>query len=244
MRSRRPLIAVTTAETLPGPVTSRNPVMRLAAPLNYLRAISDAGGVAAVCFPHQQDAEQLARAFDGLLVVGGPDINPAVYGQTAHPEAKPVAVEQDDFEIAMIRAFAERERPVLGVCRGLQLLNVAYGGTLHQHLPDLGGSVTHRASETEFAAEHGLEFDEDSRIAALVRAARADIGGVTINSFHHQAADKLGGGLRVAARAADGIVEAVEHPDHPFLVGVQWHPESMQERAEQRALFTGLLAAA
>jgi putative glutamine amidotransferase len=237
--TRRPLIAITTAEIVSAPAAAHSPIDRLAVPFTYLQAVSAAGGVPVTCFPHQADAEHLARELDGLILIGGPDVNATLYGQDPHPATASGLLEQDLFELEMLAAFTARERPVLGVCRGLQLMNVWRGGTLHQHLPDLGSRVAHRANETEYAREHGVEFDTGTRIARLVGAAT-----VSSNSFHHQAADHLGAGLRASAKAPDGVIEAVEDPDLPFFVGVQWHPESLQDRAEQRALFDGLIAAA
>ena len=234
--SRRPLIAVTTAEFIPADARGR--VDRLAVPRTYLRAISAAGGIPLTCWTAPEDAEQVAGTVDGLLVCGGPDVNASMYGSLAHPSmtapAEPVA---DAFEAALLSACERRGLPILAICRGMQLLNVCRGGTLHQHIPDLPGANTH-SSPPGAAFEHPLDLDVGTRLSALVGAAA-----MTANTYHHQAVNALGHGLRVTATASDGIVEAIEDVAHPFLVGVQWHPEALQHRPEHRRLVDAFVSA-
>ena len=172
---------------------------------------------------------------DGLCLAGGPDLDPAGYGALErHPLLQPTDPVVDARRArAGGRAPSGAGCPVLGICRGAQALNVLRGGTLHQHV---GG---HLQDAPAPAPSHAVAVAAGSRLAALTGA-----GGSSVNSFHHQAVDRLGGGLRVAARAPDGTVEAIEDPHGPFLVGVQWHVEAMIARPEQLALFAGLVAAA
>ena len=177
-------------------------------------------------------ALELLGRLDGLLLSGGPDLDPEMYGaRERHAELGPTEPELDEFELVLVRHALALGLPILAICRGVQALNVACGGTLHQHLPG------HRQEEAATRPVHTVEVVPGSRLARIT-------GGETlhVNSFHHQAVDRVGEGLRVIARAADGTVEGVEGAG--FTVGVQWHAETLTAAAEQRALFTGLVAAA
>ena len=166
---------------------------------------------------------------------GGPDLDPAVYGQEPHPQLGPdVDLVADEYEQALLRGATERDLPLLGICRGLQALNVSRGGTLHQHIPE----GTCRRT-TPFAPAHDVSVERGSLLHWL-----ADSDGLAVNSFHHQAADRVGAGLEVAARAPDGTVEALWDPAARFTLGVQWHAELMTHRAEQASLLSGLVHAA
>ena len=179
-------------------------------------------------------ADGVAAALDALVLVGGGDIDPASYGQAAHPATAGVDVARDGWERALLAAALERHQPVLAICRGLQLLNVHLGGTLLQHLPDSGSSTSHQPApgcftEVKVAAEPG------SRVAAALGRS------FTVACSHHQSVDRLGRGLAVTARwLGDNVVEAVELPDVPFTVGVQWHPEETGDAT----LFDAVVAAA
>ena len=219
----RPLIGVTTSELRPsGMATLRrqgepdHPEMALG--MTYLQAIERAGAVPVVLPPCVSDLEALLARLDGVCLSGGPDLDPEAYGaRERHAELGPTEPSLDAFELALARAALERGMPLLGICRGSQALNVACGGTLHQHLPG------HRQSEPGSHTTHEVEVLPDTRLAGLIGP-----GPYAVNSFHHQAVDELGQGLRIAARAADGTVEAIEGAGG-FALGVQWHAETLAD---------------
>ncbi len=214
---------------------------RLSLRLTYTQAIQEAGGIAVVVPAHGyvDDTAALLDRLDGLLFSGGPDLDPGVYGHVPHPLLGPdVDRVSDEYELAMLAGAAERDLPMLAICRGMQALNVSRGGTLHQHLPDLT-ALDHSQSERPFAPTHSVSVAPGS---LLHRLADADVLGV--NSYHHQAVDRLGAGLSVCASAPDGTVEAVWDPAARFCLGVQWHPEVLTHRADHAPLFESLVAAA
>ena len=166
---------------------------------------------------------------DGLLLIGGTDVNPKLYGADAKPETQSPDDERDAFELELLDQASRRELPVFAICRGMQLLNVHAGGTLHQHL----ASPRHNPTE-ESSFAHEVQIEPASLLASISGQAS-----LPVNSYHHQAADEVGRGLRVSARdAEDGTVEALEHADGEFILGVQWHPEDLVfELPEQLRLF-------
>src|SRR6185312_8118290 len=181
----------------------------------------------------------LLERVDGICLSGGPDVHPDAYGAAPHAELGPTEPRLDAFELALARAADERDMPILAICRGMQVLNVARGGTLHQHLPDVvGETVTHRQPGQPGSPTHGVALDPDSRLAAIVGHRH-----VQVNSFHHQAVDALGERLSITARAEDGTIEGVEAMDRSFVVGVQWHAECLVGYDEQAALFSALVDA-
>jgi putative glutamine amidotransferase len=192
-------------------------------PLTYLRAIARAGARPLLLASTPADVEDpgpLLELLDGLLVTGGSDVDPAAYGEPPHAETDASSAERDAFELALVRAAGERDLPCLGVCRGMQVVNVAYGGVLEQHLPDRLADDIHRGPAGEFA-EHTVDVEPDSRAAIAVGATR-----VTVKSYHHQGVACVGDGLRVTAWAeSDRTVEAIEDGDLRFMLGVLWHPE-------------------
>ena len=230
----RPLIGVTTSELRPsGLATLRrqgepdHPEMALG--MTYLQRVERAGAVPVVLPPCVSDLEALMARLDGVCLSGGPDLDPQAYGaRERHAELGPTEPSLDAFELDLARAALERGMPLLGICRGSQALNVACGGTLHQHLSG------HRQVEPGCQATHEVEVLEGTRLAGLIGA-----GAHAVNSFHHQAVDELGRGLRVAARAADGTVEAIEARSGGFAVGVQWHAETLTDAR----LFEALVSA-
>lgn len=241
----RPLIAVTTSEMRDPPEhltkdQADPPRREMALGLRYLEAIESTGGVPVVAPPMGLvAAEALLDAVDGLCLSGGPDIHPSAYGQEPNPELGPTERELDAFELALVRAADARNLPVLAVCRGMQLVNVARGGTLIQHLPDVvGEEVEHRQRERAENLTHELRVDQRSLLADILGWRHG-----AVNSFHHQAVDELGYGLTATAWAADGTVEAVEAPERPFLVGVQWHAECLIGWPEHVRLFQAFVAA-
>jgi len=241
----RPLIGVTTSEMRPSGLSTlrqqgepAHPEMALG--MTYLQAIERAGAVPVVLPPCVSDLEALISRLDGVCLSGGPDLDPEAYGvRERHEELGPTEPALDRFELALARAADRRGTPLLAICRGAQLLNVARGGTLIQHLPDaVGCEIEHRQREPADALGHAVEIEPGSRLAELLGWTEG-----RVNSFHHQAVDRLGRGLRVSARAPDGTVEAFEAPDRPFLVAVQWHAEYLVGRPEHARLFDAFVAA-
>jgi putative glutamine amidotransferase len=233
----RPLIGVTTSElrassagTLRRHGDPPHPEMALG--MTYLRAIEAAGGMPVV-LPPLGDAAALLERLDGVCLSGGPDLDPDAYGAAErHVQLGPTEPDLDAFELALARAADERGIPLLGICRGAQTLNVARGGTLHQHV---GG---HRQAAPATATTDSVRVEKGTRLAGVVGARP-----LRVNSFHHQAVDVLGSGLRAVAHAADGTVEAIEAPGPGFLLGVQWHAEGLIAAPRHRALFEALVAA-
>jgi putative glutamine amidotransferase len=199
-------------------------------PYDYVRAVERAGGRAVLVPPDDDGNEELLDALDGLIFSGGNDLAPESYGAEADPATTGTNPARDSGELALLTAALERDLPLLAICRGAEVLNVARGGDLVQHLPDVVGHESHRAVVGEFS-EHTVRVDPASRIESAPGA---------VKSHHHQGLGRLGDGLREIAWADDGIVEAVEDPEKPFLVGVLWHPEA----GEDQRLFDQLVAAA
>jgi putative glutamine amidotransferase len=191
-------------------------------PLAYVRAVEHAGGRALLVPPSDDGAAETIEALDGLLLSGGSDLDPSLYSAEAHVQTVGVRPERDSSELALLKAALERDLPVLAVCRGSQVLNVALGGDLVQHLPDVVGSDRHKEQAGVFS-EHDVELRRGTRLEALL-GERAPV-----KSHHHQGFGRLGSGLREAARADDGTIEAVEHPDRRFAIGVLWHPEEGED---------------
>jgi len=192
-------------------------------PLTYVRAVARAGGRPLLLAPTPADLAdpgELLDLLDGVLVTGGADLAAETYGAAPHPATEPTSADRDAFELLLVRHAATRDLPCLGVCRGMQVVNVAYGGGLEQHLPDRLAEDIHRGAEGEFS-DHQVEV-EPGTLAALA-AGGTHVG---VKSYHHQGIARLGEGLRVTGRAAgDGTVEAIEDGGRRFMLGVQWHPE-------------------
>jgi putative glutamine amidotransferase len=242
--SRPPLIGVSTSEVrragdhsvVPQGEPSRR---ELALGERYLDSVRSAGGLPVILTPvHGSAIDPLLERLDAVCLSGGPDLHPSAYGAEAHDELGPTEPELDLFELALARRAVRRGKPVLGICRGAQVLNVALGGTLHQHLPDLSEQIEHRQQVAGRQVTHEVKLAPDSRLAKLV--GRTELG---VNSFHHQAPATLGPGLREVGTAEDGIVEAIEGTGKGFVCGVQWHAECLVERPEHFALFEGLVQA-
>jgi len=217
------------------------PRHEMALGLTYLQAIEAAGGLPMVMPPLDlRSVEPLLDRLSGICLSGGPDLDPAAYHQRRHPQLGPVEPDLDLFELELARRADARGLPILAVCRGAQALNVARGGTLHQHLPDRPGvTLDHRQTKPGTAVTHGVTIAAGSKVARTMKRRRA-----RVNSFHHQAVNRLGTGLRAVAWSSDGVIEGIEAPARGFLLGVQWHAECLTERPEHAALFAGLVAAA
>ena len=231
---RRPIIGLTTY--LEQAQTGVWDVPAAFLPKVYFEAVTKAGGIAVLLPPQPVDAQiasSVLDGLDGLIITGGKDVDPARYGQPAHPETDEPRRDRDAWEDALLTAAIERELPFLGICRGAQMLNVALGGTLHQHLPEIVGSTRYGLGHGEFAQNEVTVGG--SKLASLI--------GETVvgKSYHHQAIDRVAEGLVVTARSDDGTIQAVELPSVPFGVAVQWHPE---QDAEDIRLFAGLVDAA
>jgi putative glutamine amidotransferase len=205
---------------------------------SYVEAVQHTGALVLMLPPDKllvEDPGEALDLLDGLLLAGGADIDPTSYGQTAHPQTVDTVPERDRFEIALVRSAIERDLPVLGICRGMQLINVAYGGTLLQHLPERFGHHEHlRVPGTFDGADHDVDLIEGT----LAARAAGETHHAT-KSHHHQGVDRLGEGLRISGCSSmDGLPEAIEMPDRRFVLGVQWHPE-----ADQASRVVGALVA-
>jgi putative glutamine amidotransferase len=199
-------------------------------PGDYVHAVERAGGRPLLVPPSDAGVEETLDAVDGLIFSGGSDLEPELYGQDPHPETYGVVPERDRAELALLTAALERDLPVLAICRGSQVLNVALGGDLVQHLPDLVGHEQHKHTPGVFA-DHDVDVENGTRLAALL-GDRAPV-----KSHHHQGFGRLGDGLRASAHAEDGAVEAVEASARRFALGVLWHPEA----GEDMKLFEALV---
>lgn len=241
--SVRPLIAVTTSELRrPEDVVARPqgepPKLEVALATLYPEAIERAGGIPVIVPLLRPEAiAALLDRVDGVCLPGGPDLQPSAYGEEPHPQLGPTEPRVDAVELALARAADRRKLPILGICRGMQLLNVARGGTLHQHLPDVvGDQLEHRQPDHGSVTTHHVEAAAHSRL-------RATLGGpkLNVNSFHHQAVRTLGDDLVATAWAEDGTIEAIEEPGERLVLGVQWHAEGLRAH---NPLFELLIAAA
>jgi putative glutamine amidotransferase len=221
---QRPVIGICTAlERAKWSVWDQRAVLL---PVTYVEAVQRAGGLAVLLPPDEKTVEHVQQTLallDGLLLAGGADVDAASYNEVAHPETVDTAPERDAFEIALVRAAIERDMPVLGICRGMQVLNVARGGTLVQHLPDMVGHSEHRRVLGSFdGAEHDVAIVEGT----LAAAAAGELTHTT-KSHHHQGVSRVGEGLFVSGRSTiDDFPEAIELPGARFVLGVQWHPEA------------------
>lgn len=195
------------------------------------------GGLA-VCLPYTRGptaAEEIVQFVDGLLLSGGGDVSPLLYGEDARVRLRSLAVERDEWEISLINAVLALEKPLLAICRGVQVLNVALGGTLHQDISALGAGLTHEGE----GCSHPVDLERSSRLRRIVGRDR-----LIVNSSHHQAINRTGRSLSIAARSPDGIVEAVELSGEAFALGVQWHPErSYMEDPASREIFRDFIRA-
>ena len=214
------------------------------ADFDYVDGVVGAGGIPMVLPPIVEMAEKVAGRIDGLLLSGGSDLDPSYYGEEPVPELNATVPSRDAFEMALVKHALERGMPVFGICRGLQVLNVALGGTLYQDLPsqlhpDL---IAHRQQVPKWQWTHEVEVDDDSKVAGIMETDH-----IRVNSYHHQAIKDLSGDLVAVAHSSDGVIEAAESPNlsERWLVGVQWHAEAMRDVGpENRNLFRAHVVAA
>ena len=224
-----PLIGITTY--------AANENHEVTLPVNYIESVRRAGGIPVLLPPGEQQIESLLPHLSGLILAGGGDIAPECYGGESHPLVYMVDEGRDRMELSLAREVIQREIPTLAICRGLQITNVALGGTLYPHLPDhFGDSIDHRKPPRE-PTPHRIEVDQDSRLAAIMES-----DNVETMSWHHQALNQVADELHIVARAADGVIEAVELTGHPWFIGVQWHPELTSDQdPTQQNLFNEIV---
>lgn len=240
--ARRPLIGIT-----PTPSTNtygHGTFYTLGLSDTYVKAVWQGGGNP-IIIPWVSDTPpDILDQLDGLILSGGGDIDPARFGQERHDKTDRVDDDRDRFELELMRAAAERDVPTLAICRGMQVMGVAFGGTIHQHVPDISTGVEHRQQEI------GLDRDVPSHTVLLENTPNplSDLLGATelvVNSFHHQAVAEAPDPLRVAGRSEDGVIEAIWHTGMTFGIGVQWHPEMLApDHPIHAKLFSALVAAA
>jgi putative glutamine amidotransferase len=243
----RPLIGVSTSEVrvahrIQHTPQGEPPIDReMALGMKYLRAIEAAGGLPVVMPPLELDAvSPLLDRLSGICLSGGPDLDPVAYTTQRNPNLGPTEPTLDRFELAVAAEADARRLPILAICRGMQAINVARGGTLHQHLPDRRQTtIPHRQDGAGERVTHSVEVETGTRLARVLGRQR-----LQVNSFHHQAVRRLGKGLRAVAWAPDRVIEGLEAPARPFLLGVQWHAECLVGRAPQAALFRAFVQAA
>lgn len=237
----RPLIAVA------GRIAAAGRVSRSAisfAGRVYLDAVIRAGGEPLTLSPrelHHEEALDLLSRFDGLVLMGGSDVDPHLYGQHRQPHVYGVVPEQDHFEAALVHAAIETKLPTLAVCRGIQLVNVALGGSLIQHIGEIEGVVQHAPAKFPAGQDyvlHDVNIETGTKLAAAMRTTTARVA-----SFHHQGLDEIAKGLKVTARSDDGLVEGLEHVGSgQWIIGVQWHPEDTASTdPHQQALYDALI---
>ena len=225
----RPLIGITTCDR----AIDADGEPSFGTPCDYVDAIRRAGGLPVLCSPGESRVDELLSIVRGVLIIGGGDVEPSRYRSSGHPAVGGVNRERDDFEIGLVRGAVERAIPLFAICRGSQIANVALGGTLIEHVPDeVDGSVAHAAANGGFI-DHAIAVAPGSKLAAIL-----GVTSCVAPSSHHQAIRTVAPGLVATAHARDGIIEAVEMPQHRWFVAVQWHPEDSAARdAVQQRLF-------
>ena len=236
--NRRPVIGITidhvSRPTLEGVVYDQYLL-----PHPYSIAVERAGGLPLLLPYRTSDAlvPSYLELCDGIVLSGGNDYDPALWGEPRHPKAVPTDPERERFEHALLEAIERLSRPVLGICGGCQIMNIHRGGSLHQFLPDLGFEIEHRrASIEEWSRRHDVLLESASRHARMIGKTR-----ISTNTSHKQSVNRLGRGLTITARAPDGVIEGIEDPSLPFFVGVQWHPERQHTEPDHLALFEALV---
>lgn len=202
---------------------------------DYVSAILSGGGCPILLFPHSE----IPSFLDGILLSGGGDIDPLFFGEEPLFQSGEISPLRDDFELSLCQKALAQQLPLLGICRGMQIINIALGGTIFQDISvQTNSNLKHSQQAPREYATHSIFIEKNSLLSSLFGKEKT-----TINSFHHQAVDRLGEGLIPTAKSQDGLTEAIEHTNRPFVLGVQWHPEAMRTE-EQKKLFTAFLKAA
>jgi len=228
----RPIIGVTTP--------SRNGQGDFVAPGRYVDAIRAAGGIPVLFTPGESEPQVLLSLVDGLVLTGGGDLCPSTYGEDPqHPQVRHVSAERDRFEMALAEAVLAQGIPVLGICRGMQVLNVVSGGKLIPHVPDVYDELDHFNPADRKPTRHSVSLIRSTRLQQI-----AGTEEISVVSWHHQAVWDVPAGWRLAACSPDELIEAIEHETHPWAVAVQWHPEFTFEEAEHFRLFQAFVQAA
>jgi putative glutamine amidotransferase len=213
-------------------------------PADYEQAIRTAGGEPRLLDWDQTSAREALDGVHGLMLTGGGDVHPSHYGRAMAPQIELAEPGRDEFEIALSREALQRDLPILAICRGLQVLNVAAGGTLLQHVPDaVGDGIAHSIDEPKNAIAHPINVKSGSTLARVLGPNVAAVETCAVNSRHHQAVDTVAPGFTVSATAPDGIVEALERADRRFCLGVEWHPENFWATGEFAGLFDAFVQA-
>jgi len=211
---------------------------------DYVESVRRAGGEPRVFNPLEDQPEQIVGEVQGVLMTGGVDIDPARYGDEPHATVTAIEPERDAFEFALLLAARETRLPVFGICRGLQVMNVALGGSLIQDIAaEMTGILQHTLPTPPCAVAHEVWVSKGSRLWTLMQEKMADADTCSVNSRHHQAIKRLAPGFEVTATAPDGVIEAIECPNATFCLGVQWHPENFWRTGEFRPLFEGFIEA-
>jgi putative glutamine amidotransferase len=205
----------------------------------YIDSLRRAGAIPVLIPPQPENAREIVDELDGLVLAGGDDCDPAVYGEEKHPSVEPMDARRQEGDITLAKIARDRGIPTLGICLGVQVMNVAAGGTLVQDIDSQMQTEIEHASEPEDRARHDILIEGDTRLASILGKNE-----INVNSSHHQAIKKVGDGLRVTAHAPDGIIEGLEDPRHPFYVGVQWHPEDMPREDSASKIFGAFVKAA
>jgi putative glutamine amidotransferase len=219
-------------------------VTRCAHLADYVEAIRRAGGDPQIIDRDAGQPDEVVRSLDGLLLTGGADVDPARYGETRHPSVEDAETGRDEFELGISRTAVARNLPLLGLCRGAQVLNVALGGTLVQDIPSqTGGDIAHAVSDTPVTIAHEVWVAKGSRLWQALQERLNEDDACEVNSRHHQAVARVADGFDVSATAPDGVIEAVERSAARFCVGVQWHPENFWRTGEFRCLFEAFVDA-
>jgi gamma-glutamyl-gamma-aminobutyrate hydrolase PuuD len=214
---------------------------------DYKQSILHVGGEVRIVDASMAIDEALT-GIDGLLLTGGDDVAPARYGEAPHPTVVEAEPGRDEFELALVKAARDRHLPIFAICRGIQVLNVAFGGTLVQDIPSqISGALPHTLKippNEPYTLAHEVWLEKGSLLSNLMGERLSDVDACEVNSRHHQAVKAIATGFRVSATAPDGVIEAIEDPTAEFCLGVQWHPENFWRTGEFRPLFEGFIAAA
>ncbi len=221
-------------------IYGRNQAGEFYLPGAYVDVVRRAGGLPLLLPPGEKNIDRLLQQIDGLILAGGGDIDPQFFDGEWHPKMYAVDLERDSFELALVDRAVNAQIPILGVCRGLQVIGVAGGADLVVHIPDVyGDEIAHRLEEPSRCTSHGVRIEVGSKLAHTLGT-----HSTSITSWHHQALGNAPPNWQVVARAEDGVIEAIEHESHPWAVAVQWHPEMMAMADEmQMSLFLGLIEA-